>query len=140
NHVVIVDFNQFEKLIDAVGGITVNVPENILSNRFDCPYKTQQRCSQWQGWRFHKGPTHMDGHQALIFSRVRENQLNRSYTDFDRQHDQQLVEQATLAKLSSPTRFFSAGFESVVLPPSPDLPSPPDGPPSPSLFAAFPLP
>ena len=110
NHVVIVDFNQFEKLIDAVGGITVNVPENILSNRFDCPYKTQQRCSQWQGWRFHKGPTHMDGHQALIFSRVRENQLNRSYTDFDRQHDQQLVEQATLAKLSSPMRFFSLPF------------------------------
>src|SRR5262249_17925450 len=28
NHVVFVDFNQFEKLIDALGGITVNVPEN----------------------------------------------------------------------------------------------------------------
>ena len=76
----LVDFNQFEKLIDAVGGITVNVPENILSNRFDCPYKTQQRCAQWKGWRFHKGPTHMTGHQALIFSRVRENQLDRSYS------------------------------------------------------------
>jgi LCP family protein required for cell wall assembly len=110
NHVVIVDFNQFEKLIDAVGGITVNVPEDILSNRFDCPYSTAARCQKWQGWRFHKGPTHMDGHQALIFSRVRENQLNRSYTDFDRQHDQQLVEQATLNKLSSPTRFFSLPF------------------------------
>jgi LCP family protein required for cell wall assembly len=107
NHVVIVDFNQFEKLIDAVGGITVNVPENILSNKFDCPYKTSERCAQWKGWRFHKGPTHMNGHQALIFSRVRENQLDPSYTDFQRQHDQQLVEQATLAKLSSPTRFFS---------------------------------
>jgi LCP family protein required for cell wall assembly len=110
NHVVIVDFNQFEKLIDAVGGITVDVPENILSNRFDCPYSTQSRCSQWKGWRFHKGPTHMNGHQALIFSRVRENQLDSSYTDFQRQHDQQLVEQATLAKLSSPTRFFSLPF------------------------------
>ena len=38
NHVVFVDFNQFVSLIDAVGGITVNVPENILSNKFDCPY------------------------------------------------------------------------------------------------------
>jgi LCP family protein required for cell wall assembly len=110
NHVVIVDFNQFEKLIDAIGGITVNVPENILSNRFDCPYKTAERCQQWQGWRFHKGPTHMNGHQALIFSRVRENQLDRSYTDFDRQRDQQLVQQATLRKLSSPARFFSLPF------------------------------
>ena len=110
NHVVIVDFNQFEKLIDAVGGITVNVPENILSNRFDCPYKTQQRCLQWKGWRFHKGPTHMTGHQALIFSRVRENQLDGSFTDFNRQRDQQLVEQATLSKLSSPSLFFSLPF------------------------------
>jgi LCP family protein required for cell wall assembly len=110
NHVVIVDFNQFEKLIDAVGGITVNVPENILSNRFDCPYASQQRCLKWQGWRFHKGPTHMNGHQALIFSRVRENQLDHSFSDFARQRDQQLVEQATLHKLSSPSLFFSLPF------------------------------
>jgi polyisoprenyl-teichoic acid--peptidoglycan teichoic acid transferase len=110
NHVVIVDFNQFEKLIDAVGGITVDVPEDILSNRFDCPYSTQSRCLKWKGWRFHKGPTHMDGHQALIFSRVRENQLSSSFTDFDRQRDQQLVEQATLSKLSSPSLFFSLPF------------------------------
>lgn len=110
NHVVIVDFNQFEKLIDAVGGITVDVPENILSNRFDCPYKSQQRCLEWKGWRFDKGPMHMTGHQALIFSRVRENQLDGSFTDFNRQRDQQLVEQATLSKLSSPSLFFSLPF------------------------------
>jgi LCP family protein required for cell wall assembly len=110
NHIVIVDFNQFEKLIDAIGGITVNVPKNILSDRFDCPYPTRERCLQWKGWRFHKGPTHMNGREALIFSRVRINQLDRSYTDFDRQHDQQLVEQATLSKLSSPSRFFSLPF------------------------------
>jgi anionic cell wall polymer biosynthesis LytR-Cps2A-Psr (LCP) family protein len=105
-----VDFNQFEKLIDAVGGITVDVPENIVSNRFDCPYPAN-RCSQWQGWRFHKGPTHLTGHQALILSRIRENRLDPSWTDFDRQHDQQLVEQATLSKLSSPSLFFSLPFK-----------------------------
>lgn len=110
NHVVIVDFNQFEKLIDAAGGITVNVPENILSNRFDCPYSTQARCLKWKGWRFRKGPTHMTGRQALIFSRVRENQLDPSFTDFNRQRDQQLVEQAMLSKLSSPSLFFSLPF------------------------------
>jgi LCP family protein required for cell wall assembly len=110
NHVVLVDFNQFVKLIDAVGGITVNVPENILSNRFDCPYHTQQRCLQWKGWRFHKGATHLSGHEALIFSRIRENQLDPSWSDFDRQRNQQLVEQATLSKLSSPSLFFSLPF------------------------------
>jgi polyisoprenyl-teichoic acid--peptidoglycan teichoic acid transferase len=109
NHVVIVDFNQFEKLIDAVGGITVDVPENIVSNRFDCPYPAN-RCSRWQGWRFHKGPTHLTGHQALILSRIRENRLDPSWTDFNRQALQQSVEQATLSKLSSPSLFFSLPF------------------------------
>ncbi len=123
NHVVIVDFNQFEKLIDAIGGITVNVPENIRSNRFDCPYSSQQRCASWQGWRFHKGPTHLSGHKALIFSRIRENQLDPSWTDFNRQHDQQLVEQATLNKLSSPSLFFSLPFKgsSLLAPIATDL-------------------
>jgi len=123
NHVVMVDFNQFEKLIDAVGGITVNVPEEILSNRFDCPYPTAARCAQWKGWRFHKGPTHLTGHQALILSRVRENQLDQSWTDFDRQHMQQLVEQATLSKLSSPSLFFSLPFNgsSLLAPIATDL-------------------
>ncbi|MGH3009575.1 MAG: LCP family protein [Gaiellaceae bacterium] len=124
NHVVFVDFNQFEKLIDAVGGITVDVPENILSNKFDCPFAAN-RCATWKGWRFHKGPTHMTGHQALIFSRVRENQLpgGGSFTDFTRQHDQQIVEQATLAKLSSPSLFFSLPFSggSLLQPISTDL-------------------
>ena len=39
NHVVIVDFDQFEKLISAVGGSRVALPEEILLEG-DCPYKT----------------------------------------------------------------------------------------------------
>jgi LCP family protein required for cell wall assembly len=122
NHVVFVDFNQFVSLIDAVGGVTVNVPENILSNKFDCPYSAS-KCASWPGWKFHKGPTHMTGRQALIFSRIRENQLDASYTDFARQHDQQLVEQATLAKLANPSQFFSLPFNgsSLLAPISTDL-------------------
>ena len=122
NHVVFVDFNQFVSLIDALGGITVDVPENILSNKFDCPYPAS-KCARWKGWHFHKGPTHMDGRQALIFSRIRENQYDASYTDFARQHDQQLVEQATLAKLANPSQFFSLPFDgsSLLAPISTDL-------------------
>ena len=33
-------------------GVEVTVPKPILSNRFDCPYPTQARCEQWEGWRF----------------------------------------------------------------------------------------
>jgi polyisoprenyl-teichoic acid--peptidoglycan teichoic acid transferase len=110
NHVVVVDFGSFVKLIDAVGGIDVNVPENILSNRFDCPYATATRCQQWQGWRFHKGVTHMNGHTALIYSRIRENRLNPADTDISRGLHQQQVMQATLSKIAGAGTFFRLPF------------------------------
>ncbi len=101
DHVVIVDFANFEDLIDAEGGVTIDVPAPILSNRFDCPYKTEQRCQQWEGWRFAKGRQHMDGRRALIYSRIRENRLNPRETDLTRGARQQAVMQATTAKLTS---------------------------------------
>ena len=110
NHVVVVDFGAFMQLIDAVGGIDVNVPQNILSNRFDCPFGSSTRCSQWQGWRFHKGVQHMDGHRALIYSRIRENRLNPADTDISRGQRQQQVMQATLSKLASTGTFFRLPF------------------------------
>src|SRR5712691_8254608 len=106
NHVVVVDFGAFMQLINAAGGIDVNVPQDILSNRFDCPYSTQTRCSQREGWRFHKGVQHMDGHRALIYSRIRENRLNPADTDISRGLRQQQVMQATLSKLASAGTFF----------------------------------
>ncbi len=98
NHVVFVDFARFAELVDAVGGIDITVPRPIRSKRFDCPYKTQARCQAWPGWRFKKGSQHMDGRRALIYSRIRVNELNPSETDFDRARRQQQVVQATLDK------------------------------------------
>lgn len=101
NHVVFVDFDRFEELIDAVGGIDVNVPRRIQSNRFDCPYKTAAQCSAWKGWRFARGKQHMDGRRALVYSRIRHNLLHPSETDFDRARRQQQVVAATLDKVTS---------------------------------------
>jgi LCP family protein required for cell wall assembly len=109
NHVVVVDFGTFQKLIDAVGGIDVNVPENILSNSFDCPFPAS-KCASWKGWRFQKGVQHMDGHRALVYSRIRENQLDPSWTDFTRGQNQQQVMQATMCKLASTGTFFRLPF------------------------------
>jgi LCP family protein required for cell wall assembly len=101
NHVMVVNFGDFKDLIDAVGGITVNVPKPIRSNRFDCPFASQARCDTWQGWRFHKGPQHMNGERALIYSRIRENLLDPSETDVTRGARQQAVMDATAAKFTS---------------------------------------
>ena len=101
NHVAFVDFDRFEELIDAVGGIEVNVPRPIRSNKFDCPYKTAARCNAWPGWRFAKGTQEMDGRRALVYSRIRHNLLNPRETDFDRARRQQQVIAATLDKMTS---------------------------------------
>ena len=102
NHVVVVDFDAFIKVIDKVGGVDINVPAPILSNKFDCPFKTQARCDRWQGWRFAKGPQHMNGRRARVYSRIRENKLNPAESDITRTERQQEVIQALLSKLTSP--------------------------------------
>ena len=102
NHVAIVDFGDFRGLIDALGGITVDVRRPIVSNRFDCPYKTQERCAQWEGWRFQQGEVELDGQRALIYSRIRENRLDAAETDLTRAERQQQVIQAITGEITSP--------------------------------------
>jgi polyisoprenyl-teichoic acid--peptidoglycan teichoic acid transferase len=123
NHVMVVNFGAFRELIDNIGGIDVTVPKPIRSNRFDCPYPTQARCEQWQGWRFAKGKQHMNGQRALIYSRIRENMLDPSESDITRGARQQAVIDAVTAKLSSPMTFLRLPFSgsSYVKPLSTDL-------------------
>ncbi|HEX6491208.1 MAG TPA: LCP family protein [Gaiellaceae bacterium] len=110
NHVVIVNFHSFSKLIDEIGGIDVNVPEEIHSNKFDCPFATNAECARWGGWRFHKGMQHMSGYRALIYSRIRENLLNPAETDITRGARQQQVIQALTSKLASVGTFLKLPF------------------------------
>jgi LCP family protein required for cell wall assembly len=110
NHVVVVDFSTFGQVVDALGGVTINVPRPILSNKFDCPRPTQAACARWPGWRFRKGKQTMDGHAALIYSRIRENQLNPSESDFTRGERQQAVIKAIADKTTSFSTFMKAPF------------------------------
>jgi LCP family protein required for cell wall assembly len=122
NHVMVINFHDFRKLIDNIGGITIDVPEPILSNRFDCPY-TAQRCQTWKGWRFAKGKQHMNGWRAQIYSRIRENQLNPADTDITRGERQQQVIRAVESKLASFSTFFKLPFngDTLVAPLATDL-------------------
>ena len=109
HHVVVVDFDGFRELIDALGGIDVNVPKPILSNRFDCPY-TAEKCRDWEGWRFAKGVQHMDGRRALVYSRVRTNRLDPSDTDVSRGGRQQAVADAVGDEIASFSTFLRLPF------------------------------
>jgi LCP family protein required for cell wall assembly len=110
NHVALVDFNTFRDLIDELGGVTVNVPAPIVSNRFDCPFPTDSQCQRWQGWRFAKGEQTMDGRRALIYSRIRENRLNPAENDLTRGEHQQAVVRAIGDKLTSPMTLLKLPF------------------------------
>ena len=99
SHVIVADFAQFEDTVNAVGGITIDVPAPIRS-RFGCPFDAE-RCATWRGFRFAKGEQHMNGRRALIYSRVRKNELDPRDSDFTRIERQQQVLQAILRKMTS---------------------------------------
>ena len=104
NHIVLVNFEKFKELIDAVGGIDIVVPRRIQS-KFDCPYGTEARCARWPGWRFQPGKQHMSGQRALIYSRVRKNLLDPAESDITRGERNQQVLQALMSKLASFSTF-----------------------------------
>jgi LCP family protein required for cell wall assembly len=110
NHVVVVDFSQFKELIDTLGGVTIDVPKPILANKFDCPFKTQAECDRWPGWRFRTGEQTMDGRRALIYARVRVNQLDPAENDITRGERQQAVVQAMADEITSFSTFLRMPF------------------------------
>ncbi len=122
HHVVVVNFDGFKDLIDAIGGIEVTVPKPILSNKFDCPYP-RNRCATWKGWRFGKGKQHMDGRRALVYSRIRTNQLDPSDTDISRASRQQAVADAVGDKVAGFGTFLRLPFigDSLAAPLATDL-------------------
>jgi LCP family protein required for cell wall assembly len=82
NHLIEVDFEDFPELIDALGGITVEVPRKICSPPFD---------NFWKGLNFRAGKQELDGTKALGFARIRKNSCAPEETDIDRAKRQQEV-------------------------------------------------
>jgi polyisoprenyl-teichoic acid--peptidoglycan teichoic acid transferase len=123
NHVIVVNFSKFREVINTLGGITVDVPKPILSNKFACPFDTKARCDRWAGWRFNKGEQEMDGRRALVYARIRVNQLDPSENDLTRGERQQAVVQATADEITSFGTFLRLPFigDDLVAPLATDL-------------------
>ena len=94
NHIVEINFENFPKLIDSLGGITVHLRRCIHSNRFGGKVLI-----------LHRGDQHLTGHQALQVSRVRENKCAPNEDDRARAKRQQQVLAAMRRRLLSPTAF-----------------------------------
>ena len=99
NHVVILDFQGFADFIDAIGGVTVNLP---------APVKSKISGGSSNGGitlKLDRGENHLDGQRALALARTRENLKDPSEDDTDRARRQQLILQGIKSQLTSPWRF-----------------------------------
>jgi LCP family protein required for cell wall assembly len=97
NHLIEVDFEDFPKFIDALGGITVNNKSRICAPEFDNFYR---------GFNLSKGDHDLTGRQALGFARVRKNPCAPAENDLDRAARQQEVLSGIRGALLSPGTFF----------------------------------
>ncbi len=122
NHTILMDFPAFREVIDALGGIEVDVRKPAVS-KVECPYPSAARCARWGGWRFGRGRQEMDGRRALHYSRIRKNELDLGESDLNRVGRQQQVLQATLEKMVSFGTYVRLPFigEDLVSPLTTDL-------------------
>jgi LCP family protein required for cell wall assembly len=87
DHVAVVDFSGLVKLIDSIGGIDITLDEPLIDPTMHLGSK---------GLRLKAGKQHLDGKEALAFSRSR-----HSDSDYDRSRRQQQVIAATVEKVRS---------------------------------------
>jgi polyisoprenyl-teichoic acid--peptidoglycan teichoic acid transferase len=80
DHWLAIDFEGFSEMIDAVGGVTVDNPVAFS-------YATRaadHNAGRWNVGSFAAGPIHLDGAQALAYSRARYTSVVAESTDFAR--------------------------------------------------------
>jgi len=109
DHIAIVDFTGFEKLIDAVGGVEVDVPHKLCADISGGAGGGQGGVSL----RLAKGWNTLDGEKALAYARVREpsecpgpgkSAYTFGYNDTNRAQAQQAVINGVKERLTDPLR------------------------------------
>lgn len=107
DHVAIIDFQGFQNLIDAVGGIQVDVPKKL------CADISGGKSNGGITLHLSKGEHTMDGQTALAYSRVREpspcpgpgkSAYETGYNDLNREKAQQSVINGIKGRLTDPLR------------------------------------
>ena len=96
SQVAIVRFDGVESLVDYLGGVTVDVPVPVYD-------------PEYTGLIMDAGPQEMDGHTALLFSRVRH---GFDMGDYQRQKDQRILIEALMHKTLSLSPFKLPGVVS----------------------------
>lgn len=96
DHVVEVNFEEFPRFIDAMGGIDIETKRPVRSQ----PFGNARR-----GFRLSKGEHRLSGRRALAYARMRKNLAAPNETDAARAARQQQVMSAIRSRLLSPATF-----------------------------------
>jgi LCP family protein required for cell wall assembly len=109
NHLVEVDFENFPRFVDALGGVTVKtgcVVSKINGGNRNGGYTLRLR----------RGENHLDGRAALALARTRSNECNPAETDLTRAERQQQVLSAIKSRAVSPHAFIRLPWVSWTAP------------------------
>lgn len=108
NYNLVVDFSIFKNVVDAIGGIEVNVQNSFVDEKYPIEGKENDPCDgdrlykcRYETVTFEKGMQKMDGQEALKFVRSR-NAEGDEGTDLAREARQQLVIGAIQRRIFSP--------------------------------------
>lgn len=98
NHVIVVDFTNFEALVNAMGGV---------SYTGGCVYSKIDGGAAVGGWtlKLSAGTHHLDGLQALLLAQTRDNLCDPGWTDLTREMNQQALLESIKSQAFSLTGF-----------------------------------
>jgi LCP family protein required for cell wall assembly len=99
NYFVGVDFNAFKQAVDAVGGITIDVPAAFTDYQYPAGECDLGNC-RYETVHFSAGVQHMNGATALIYARSRHGNDGQG-SDFARSRRQQQIIVALKSQLES---------------------------------------
>lgn len=102
DYYVAIDFDGFRDIVDALGGITIDVKEAFWEDNFYNNKKIE----------FEQGEQHLSGEEALAFVRMRKRAANASYSRDERQR--QFIK-ATIDQALSAGTLFKVGKISNIL-------------------------
>jgi LCP family protein required for cell wall assembly len=100
NHVVEVNFVDFPKFVDALGGIDFDFKHCLIADI------NGGRRNGGVSLRYRKGEHHLNGKKTLAVARVRKNRCRPGETDLDRARRQQEILASIKGQLFSPGTFF----------------------------------
>jgi LCP family protein required for cell wall assembly len=110
NHVMVVGFQGFPRLVNSVGGIDMYVPETVTTGAGPgIPGSTQRVVT------FKKGMHHFDGKNAMLYVRIRKAYAEGDYTRATRQQafiqalQKKLMQPGNLTKLPDIGKHFMSG-------------------------------